>query len=186
MSITTRIKTEIARVMWSRLRVLDYCPLQQGLRLFLLSYNTHISECTRLLSITTRIKTAAAPIETWRMVRCTRLLSITTRIKTRCHQSSAHKHQSTRLLSITTRIKTPPPTIVKQTELRTRLLSITTRIKTLISLAHISWLISTRLLSITTRIKTLERVFFISHTPSVLDYCPLQQGLRHTCFLVTN
>ena len=38
-------------------RVLDYCPLQQGLRLFHSGFNLFISQCTRLLSITTRIKT---------------------------------------------------------------------------------------------------------------------------------
>ena len=39
-------------------------------------------------------------------------------------------------------------------------------------------LAGTRLLSITTRIKTLDERTLFEQIEGVLDYCPLQQGLR--------
>ena len=109
-------------------RVLDYCPLQQGLRPCRTSRSLGLMKGTRLLSITTRIKTLASrPLVT--SFFSTRLLSIITRIKTG-FSSSGHEFfkkvldycplqqglrlpsvgstenclHSTRLLSITTRI----------------------------------------------------------------------------------
>ena len=85
-------------------RVLDYCPLQQGLRLPSVGSTENCLHSTRLLSITTRIKTLASrPLVT--SFFSTRLLSITTRIKTQQSNMRALEQQrGTRLLSITTRI----------------------------------------------------------------------------------
>ena len=43
--------------------------------------------------------------------------------------------------------------------------------------------LSTRLLSITTRIKTFECANLCAWNNCVLDYCPLQQGLRHLVWI---
>ena len=87
-------------------RVLDYCPLQQGLRHSLQVQTERKIRSTRLLSITTRIKTIIIFILGVKRLG-TRLLSITTRIKTLlCLLRQMTLQQRTRLLSITTRIKT--------------------------------------------------------------------------------
>ena len=60
--------------------VLDYCPLQQGLRLPSVGSTENCLHSTRLLSITTRIKTQQSNMRALEQQRGTRLLSITTRI----------------------------------------------------------------------------------------------------------
>ena len=112
-------------------RVLDYCPLQQGLRPCRTSRSLGLMKGTRLLSITTRIKTLASrplvtsffkkvldycPLQqglrlpsvgsTENCLHSTRLLSITTRIKAIFFNHDSEFLAGTRLLSIATRIKT--------------------------------------------------------------------------------
>ena len=106
--------------------------------------------------------------------------SITTRIKTYSRTFTRNCYSAHWVYSITTRIKT-----LLQIVFDFRLCSshwvysITTRIKTLSLLPKLKYTMSHWVYSITTRIKT-HQLADIENPEALIEYIPLQQGLRHT------